>query len=141
MKIRGIQSIRLRLRQWIQSFPPAGDAIGSGTGVRRLPAWRLLGATCFLLVGILAATWPWALHSADAFIVHWDPPFHAWKLEYLARSIAAGDWLPAFGNTNMHYPNSMTLYYEALHWPQAAVAAALFGFIDRKSTRLNSSHL
>lgn len=130
MKIHGIQSIRLRLRQWIQSFPPAGDAIGSGTGVRRLPAWHLLGTTCFLLVGILATTWPWALHSADAFIVHWDPPFHAWKLEYLARSIAAGDWLPAFGNTNMHYPNSMTLYYEALHWPQAAVAAALLGFME-----------
>ena len=80
-----------------------------------------------LIVAVLAITWPWAQTFASAFLDHWDPPFHAWKLEYVARSIWSGHLVPPDGDTNMYYPYSGTLYFEALHWPQALVAAPLFG--------------
>ena len=89
---------------------------------RRAP-WILL----LLIAAILAITWPWAKHFPDDFLRHWDPPFHAWKLEYAARAILAGHLLPPDGNTNVYYPHSGTFYFEALHWPQALVAAPLFG--------------
>ena len=89
---------------------------------RRAP-WILL----LLIAAILAITWPWAKHFPDDFLRHWDPPFHAWKLEYAARTILAGHLLPPDGNTNVYYPHSGTFYFEALHWPQALVAAPLFG--------------
>lgn len=75
---------------------------------------------------ILAATWPWALHFGGEFLDHWDPPFHAWKLEFMARRILAGDLFMASGNTNMLYPHSGALYFEALQWPMALFAAPLF---------------
>ena len=80
-----------------------------------------------LVTAILAITWPWVQTFSTAFLAHWVPPFHAWKLELVARSILAGHLLPQDGNTNMYYPHSGALYFEALHWPQALVAAAFFG--------------
>jgi len=94
-----------------------------------LPAipWRRAPLVLLLLAAaILAITWPWARTFASAVLDHWDPPFHAWKLEYVARAILAGHLLPPDGNTNMYYPYPGTLYFEALHWPQALVAAPLF---------------
>ena len=92
---------------------------------RRAPwVWLLLVAA------VLAITWPWAKSFSDAFLRHWDPPFHAWKLEFVARTILSGHLLPHDGNTNMYYPHSGALYFEALHWPQALVAAGLFLFTD-----------
>ena len=79
-----------------------------------------------LAAAILAITWPWAANFATGFLQHWDPPFHAWKLEFVARAILGGHLLPPDGNTNMYYPHPGTLYFEALHWPQALVAAPLF---------------
>lgn len=79
-----------------------------------------------LVLALLAITWPWAKTFATGFLQHWDPPFHAWKLEYVARAILGGHLLPPDGNTNMYYPHPGTLYFEALHWPQALVAAPLF---------------
>lgn len=87
-----------------------------------------------LLLGFAAAillvTWPWAKTFATGFIRHWDPPFHAWKLEYAAKQLLSGRLLPLDGNTNMYYPYSGAFYFEALHWPQAVVAAALFGLTN-----------
>lgn len=79
-----------------------------------------------LVVSLLAMTWPWAKTFSNAVLDHWDPPFHAWKLEFVARTILSGHLLPPDGDTNMYYPHSGTLYFEALHWPQALVAAPLF---------------
>ena len=73
-----------------------------------------------LAVAVLAITWPWAANFATATFDHWDPPFHAWKLEFVARTILSGHLLPLDGNTNMYYPYSGAFYFEALHWPQAA---------------------
>ena len=79
------------------------------------------------VAAIVAVTWPWALHFNGEFLSHWDPPFHAWKLEFMARRILAGDVFMASGNTNMLYPHSGALYFEALQWPMALFAAPFFG--------------
>ena len=84
----------------------------------------------FMAAAVLAMTWPWATHFASGFIAHWDPPFHAWKLQYVADAILDGRLLPPDANTNMYYPNTGALYYEALHWPQAVFAALLSLFTD-----------
>ena len=95
----------------------------------RPAANALAGAALFLAAAalVVAVTWPWAAHWRGAFLDHWDPPFHAWKLEFMARRILAGDVLLRSGNANMLYPHSGTLYYEALQYPPALFAAALFG--------------
>lgn len=91
--------------------------------------YRLAPLLFFALVGaILAVTWPWVKSFSSAVLLHWDPPFHAWKLELVARSILSGHLLPLDGNTNMYYPHPNVLYYEALHWPQALFAAPFFLF-------------
>ena len=87
---------------------------------RKAPLVFLLLVLC-----VLAITWPWAAHFTSEFASHWDPPFHTWKLWYVADAIMHGHILPPDGNTNMYYPNSCALYYEALHWPQAIFAAIL----------------
>lgn len=84
-----------------------------------------LGLFAALVALVLGVTWPWARTFATGFVRHWDPPFHAWKLNVVAEAIRAGHLLPADRNTNVFFPSSLTLYYEALHWPQAVVAAAL----------------
>lgn len=95
----------------------------------------LAGLVSFLfsLILILALTWPWILHFRGEFLSHWDPPFHAWKLEFIARRILAGDIFVSSGNTNVLYQFSGTLYYEALQWPPALFAAALFGLTNLPS--------
>jgi len=93
----------------------------------RVP-WRwALPLLALFAAAIVLATWPWAKTFSTGVIAHWDPPFHAWKLEFAARQILEGRLLPVDGNTNMYYPYSGAFYYEALHWPQAVFAAALFG--------------
>ena len=82
----------------------------------------LFAALTALVVGV---TWPWARTFATGFVRHWDPPFHAWKLNLVAESILRGHLLPPDRNTNVFFPSSLTLYYEALHWPQAVAAAGL----------------
>ena len=91
-----------------------------------IPWRRAPGVLLLLAVAILAVTWPWARSFSSAVLDHWDPPFHAWKLEFVARAILGGHLVPPDGDTNMYYPYSGTLYFEALHWPQALVAAPLF---------------
>lgn len=87
----------------------------------------LLGLALFaVLTGlVIGVTWPWARTFSSGFVSHWDPPFHAWKLNLVAESILEGHVLPPDRNTNVFFPSSLTLYYEALHWPQAVVAAVL----------------
>ena len=87
-----------------------------------LSALLLFALFAAAIVGI---TWPWAETFSSRVLDHWDPPFHAWKLEYAARQILAGRVLPPEGNTNMYYPYTGAFYYEALHWPQAVFAALL----------------
>lgn len=91
--------------------------------------WHRLGtpllAYLAAVAAILALTWPWALHFSGEFVNHWDPPFHAWKLELIARAILRGDpWLLAT-ESPVIYPYGGTLYYEALQWPPAWLAALL----------------
>ena len=104
---------------------PHAEAAIPRVPYRQAP-WVLL----LLIVSILAITWPWAKSFSTAFLAHWDPPFHAWKLEFVARTLLSGHLLPPDGNTNMYYPHSGALYFEALHWPQALVAAAFFGLTN-----------
>ena len=92
-----------------------------------------LGAWALSLVLILAMTWPWAAHFCGSFIDHWDPPFHAWKLEFMARRILAGDLFIHAHNTNMLYPHTGALYFEAIQWPQALFAAPFFALTSLPS--------
>ena len=114
----------------MSAFPGFIERLHARIRVMR-PAWRetFAGLLCFVLAAglILAITWPWVLHFRGEFLDHWDPPFHAWKLEFMARRILAGDIFFASGNTNMLYPHSGGLYFEALQWPQALFAALFFG--------------
>ena len=108
----------------MKTDPHAEDAIPM-VPYRQAPLVLLL-----LAAAILAMTWPWVRTFSTAFLDHWDPPFHTWKLEFVARTILSGHLLPPDGDTNMYYPHSGTLYFEALHWPQALVAAVLFGLTN-----------
>ena len=96
--------------------------------LRSLAGWSALFTGLALL--ILFAHWPWPMHFSTGFVHHFDPPFHAWKLSLVAEHIQQGRILPAEGNTNCFFPNSGALYYEALHWPQALLAAGLLRFTD-----------
>lgn len=104
----------------MKSVHPSDPAIPE-VPYRWAPAVLLL-----LIASILAITWPWAEYFSTAFLAHWDPPFHTWKLQLVSQSILDGHLLPPDGDTNMYYPHSGALYYEALHWPQALLAAPLF---------------
>lgn len=104
---------------------PHAEAAIPSVPYRQAPLVLLL-----LIAAILAITWPWAKTFSTGFLAHWDPPFHAWKLEFVARTLLSGHLLPLDGDTNMYYPHSGALYFEALHWPQALVAAAFFGLTN-----------
>ena len=93
-----------------------------------------LGVFVCAVLLIIALTWPWCLHWQNEFLAHWDPPFHAWKLEFMARRILAGDLFIRSGNTNLLYPHSGALYFEALQWPQAVFAALLLGVFHLSPT-------
>lgn len=79
---------------------------------------------------IVLVTWPWAQHFDGALLRHWDPPFHAWKLEFMAKRILAGD--PLFFNreTTLLYPHTGTLYFEAIQWPASMLGALFFGLTN-----------
>lgn len=87
---------------------------------RRAPLLLLAYAAAIVLL-----TWPWLAAPGTRVFDHWDPPFHAWKLAFAARTLLGGHVLPPYGNTNLYYPNSGAFFYEALHWPQAVFAAPL----------------
>ena len=110
------------MRTAVTPFPDGCDPVPPKVPWLRAPALLVLFAAAILL-----ATWPWAKTFASGMFAHWDPPFHAWKLEFAARQLLEGHLLPPDGNTNMYYPYSGAFYFEALHWPQAVFAAALFG--------------
>lgn len=102
------------------------EALDGGLSFFPSIPWRwFLPLTAFLALAIVIMTWPWARTFASGVLTHWDPPFHAWKLEFAARQILDGRLFPVDGNTNMYYPNSGAFYYEALHWPQALFATPL----------------
>ena len=91
----------------------------------RIP-WRLAPALLALYAGVIAVlSWPWLATASSRVLDHWDPPFHAWKLMFAARTLLSGHILPPGGNTNLYYPNTGAFFYEALHWPQAVFAAPL----------------
>lgn len=95
--------------------------------IRRAAAAVIRNAPLFAVAValVIAFSWPWCLRWGNAFLDHIDPPFHAWKMEYMARKILAGDIFLAGGNTNMLYPNSGALYFEALQYPASLAAAPL----------------
>ncbi|MBR6022467.1 MAG: hypothetical protein IK066_08635, partial [Kiritimatiellae bacterium] len=101
------------------------NSFNTETSLPRVP-WR---RSPLLLLAYAAAivllTWPWLAAPATQVFDHWDPPFHAWKLAFAARTLLSGHILPAYGNTNLYYPHSGAFFYEALHWPQAVFAAPL----------------
>ncbi len=91
----------------------------------RIPWRRAPLVLLFCIAAVVAFTWPWLSSPGCEVLDHWDPPFHAWKLEFAARQILSGHLLPPHGDTNMYYPYSGAFYFEALHWPQALFAAPL----------------
>ncbi|MGI6494731.1 MAG: hypothetical protein ACOX5G_01345 [Kiritimatiellia bacterium] len=76
---------------------------------------------------IVLATWPWCMTFRDSLFAHWDPPLHAWRLDFTARELLHGRLLPVDGNTNMFYPYPSGFYFEGLHYPPAFLAAFLAG--------------
>ena len=94
-----------------------------------VPAFYL-ALYCAAIALVVAVTWPWALHFDGEMIRRWDPPFHAWKLEFMARHILAGDPFFFDRETTLLYPNTCTLYFEALQWPASLLGALFFGLTD-----------
>lgn len=86
--------------------------------------------TISAIILILLVTWPWVKHFDGELLRHWDPPFHAWKLEFMSKRILAGD--PLFFNheTTLLYPHTGTLYFEAIQWPASMIGALLFGLTN-----------
>lgn len=79
-----------------------------------------------LLCGLVAlALWPWPLHFRTGFPDHFDPPFHAWKLQVDADKLLQNHELIPETNTNIYYPYANEFYFDALLWPQGVVAAFL----------------
>jgi hypothetical protein len=102
----------------------------SATSTRFRDLIRACLTGCLLFIAavgaILLLTWPWVQHFNGELLAHWDPPFHAWKLEFMARNILRGDLFLTSSEANVLYPHAGALYYEALQWPPALLAAALF---------------
>ena len=91
---------------------------------RTVSPYLLSYAAALLL--IVAITWPWADHFSGFLLDHWDPPFHTWKLELMAKRILRGDFFFFRSiDTNLVYPHGGALYSEALHWPCSVVYAIL----------------
>ena len=76
-----------------------------------------------LAVLILTALWPWPLYFRTGFPDHFDPPFHAWKLQVGADKILRQHRLVPDTQTNVYYPYANEFYFDALLWPQAVLAA------------------
>lgn len=74
---------------------------------------------------VVLALWPWPLHFSTGFPDHFDPPFHAWKLQVDADKLLQDHKLVPDTNTNIYYPYANELYFDALLWPQGIVAALL----------------
>lgn len=74
---------------------------------------------------VVLALWPWPLHFCTGFPDHFDPPFHAWKLQVDADKLLQDHKLVPDTNTNIYYPYANELYFDALLWPQGIVAALL----------------
>ena len=56
----------------------------------RIP-WRFAPLLLALYAAAVAAlSWPWLATASTRVLDHWDPPFHAWKLMFAARSLLAG---------------------------------------------------
>ncbi len=88
------------------------------------PSAESLLVFSLLAVLILAALWPWPLHFRTGFPDHFDPPFHAWKLQVGADKILRHQLVPDT-QTNVYYPYANEFYFDALLWPQAMLAALL----------------
>lgn len=81
----------------------------------------LTGLVCLVL-------WPWP-HNFSSFLpAHFDPPFHAWKLQVIVDKILHHHQLVPDTNTNIFYPYANEFYYDALLWPQGVLAALLTFF-------------
>ncbi|MBN1522447.1 MAG: hypothetical protein JW928_07935 [Candidatus Aureabacteria bacterium] len=95
----------------------------------------------FLCLLILVTDWPWILYFKNGFPYHWDPPFHAWKLKLVADNLLNGHLLPPGCNSNCFFPYSLTLYFEALHWPQSVITAFFLLFTQNAVLIYNIVHL
>lgn len=82
----------------------------------------------FIASLICIELWPWPLKFANGFPDHFDPPFHAWKLQVLADKIVNQHELMPDAETNIYYPYAHELYFDALLWPQGILAAILHVF-------------
>jgi len=79
----------------------------------------------FLCLLIALALWPWPRYFRTGFPDHFDPPFHAWKLQVVADQILHDHRLLPDPMTNIYYPYANELYFDALLWPQGMAAALL----------------
>ena len=109
---------------------------------RRLPGWAdSLLFLVFLALCIVAITWPWAAGFGHAFAFHWDPPLHAWKVWNMADAILHGHIRPPGIDLNAYYPNTGSLYYESLYWPQGVVAAPVLAATGNPVLAFHLSYL
>ena len=107
--------------------PTSPTCSDQASAIPRIP-WRWLPAVTLAYAAAIALfTWPWLRSPSTQVLDHWDPPFHAWKLHAGATHILAGHILPPV-DSNLYYPHPGAYYYEALHWPQTVLAAALESF-------------
>ena len=113
----------------------------SDLGPRTKTALEAVFLFCVIVLSILAITWPWGSYIDHAFISHWDPPLHAWKVIGIAKAILAGHILPAGTNMNVYYPHPGSLYFESLYWPQAVVAALCLKFTANPVLSFHLSYL
>ena len=100
-----------------------------------------LALLLFLAVCIVAITWPWAAGFAHSFANHWDPPLHAWKVWNMADAILQGRIRPPGSDLNAYFPNSGSLYYESLYWPQGIAAAPVLALTGNPVLAFHLSYL
>lgn len=90
---------------------------------------RKIGVQILLLVSYIAtvagATWPWMQRVATHLPDHFDPPFHAAKLDCMADMLLRGHLLPPDGNSHVFYPSPNSAYFDALLLPQAIMSLPL----------------
>ena len=113
----------------------------SPRGTRSKTVLEAVGLFFILLGCILAMTWPWGSYIDHAFVTHWDPPLHAWKVIGIAKAILSGHILPPETNMNVYYPHPGSLYFESLYWPQAVVAAFFLKLFSNPILAFHLSYL
>ena len=93
-------------------------------------ALRAAGAVVVValcLGAVVGLSWPWARVMTTRLPAHWDPPLHAWKLNFNASQILAGHFILPNYHANFYYPHAYSLCLDDLFWIPAYFTAAVLG--------------